>query len=112
MSPKPETAEPIKIVCRNSDFEANLQVDVVVNNMLAISNTRLLRDYASVDVRLKKLIFIVKHWAKRRQVQDASLNMTAPSQIFDRPLLRYHECWLSRLHPSVNILHQSLKYPY
>lgn len=49
-----------------------LQVDVVVNNMLAIVNTKLLKDYAAIDSRLMKLVFIVKHWAKRRQASSSS----------------------------------------
>ena len=42
-----------------------------MNNILAIVNTKLLRDYMEVDGRLLKLAFIVKHWAKRRQVNDS-----------------------------------------
>lgn len=47
------------------------QVDLTVNNLLALVNTKLLRDYAAIDERLVQLVFIVKHWAKRRQVNDA-----------------------------------------
>ena len=50
---------------------AFLQVDVTVNNILAIVNTKLLRDYASIDVRLQQLVYVVKHWAKQRQVNDS-----------------------------------------
>ena len=42
-----------------------------INNMLALVNTKLLRDYASLDPRLRQLVFVVKHWAKRRGVNDA-----------------------------------------
>lgn len=48
-----------------------MQVDVTVNNILAIVNTKLLRDYAAVDDRLLQLVFVVKLWAKRRQVNDS-----------------------------------------
>ena len=47
------------------------QVDVTVNNILAIVNTKLLGDYGACDERLLKLSFVVKHWAKRRQVNDS-----------------------------------------
>jgi hypothetical protein len=43
-------------------------VDITVNNILAIVNTKLLSDYVQIDERLVQLCYIVKHWAKRRQV--------------------------------------------
>ncbi len=46
------------------------QVDVTLNNTLAIINTKLLADYCAIDGRLTQLAFIVKHWAKRRQVRQ------------------------------------------
>ena len=48
-----------------------LQVDVTVNNILAIVNTKLLKDYGAIDERLLQLVFVVKLWAKRRQVNDS-----------------------------------------
>ncbi len=42
---------------------------MTLNNTLAIINTKLLADYCAIDGRLTQLAFIVKHWAKRRQVQ-------------------------------------------
>ena len=44
-----------------------MQVDITVNNILAIVNTKLLADYVKLDERLLQLCCIVKHWAKRRQ---------------------------------------------
>ena len=54
-----------------------LQVDVTLNNTLAIINTKLLADYCAIDGRLTQLAFIVKHWAKRRQVRCSSLLRSA-----------------------------------
>ena len=48
-----------------------VQVDITVNNILAIVNTKLLRDYAAIDGRLMQLVFVIKLWAKRRQVNDS-----------------------------------------
>ncbi|TYI05713.1 hypothetical protein ES332_A10G108400v1 [Gossypium tomentosum] len=45
-----------------------ISCDICVNNVFAIVNTRLLRDYAKIDVRLRQLAFIMKHWAKSRGV--------------------------------------------
>ena len=51
------------------DFGAcAVQVDITVNNILAIVNTKLLADYVSIDERLLQLCYVIKHWAKRRQV--------------------------------------------
>ncbi|MQL74249.1 hypothetical protein Taro_006591, partial [Colocasia esculenta] len=47
-----------------------LSCDICINNILAVVNTKLLRDYAKIDVRLRQLAFIVKHWAKKRGVND------------------------------------------
>eukprot|EP00192_Tetraselmis_astigmatica_P007397 CAMPEP_0117659414 /NCGR_PEP_ID=MMETSP0804-20121206/6420_1 /TAXON_ID=1074897 /ORGANISM="Tetraselmis astigmatica, Strain CCMP880" /LENGTH=751 /DNA_ID=CAMNT_0005466071 /DNA_START=30 /DNA_END=2284 /DNA_ORIENTATION=- len=45
--------------------------DVTVNNHLACINTKLLFDYASVDPRMRQLVFVVKNWAKKREVNEA-----------------------------------------
>jgi hypothetical protein len=50
---------------------ADTAVDITINNVLPLRNTELLRAYASIDPRLKHLIFIIKHWAKRRGIADA-----------------------------------------
>jgi DNA polymerase sigma len=48
-----------------------IHADVTVNNRLALANTKLLRDYAAVDPRLRQLALAVKLWAKSRRVNDA-----------------------------------------
>jgi len=52
------------------DPETGLSCDICVNNLLAVVNTKLLRDYAQIDRRLRQLAFIVKHWAKIRRVNE------------------------------------------
>ena len=49
-----------------------VQVDITVNNILAIVNTKLLADYVKLDERLLQLCCIVKHWAKRRQASPST----------------------------------------
>ena len=46
------------------------KVDVTVNNALALLNTRLLATYVALDPRLGQLCHVIKHWAKRRSVND------------------------------------------
>ncbi|KAF3787026.1 UTP-RNA uridylyltransferase 1 [Nymphaea thermarum] len=52
------------------DPVTEISCDICVNNALAVVNTKLLHDYAQIDVRLRQLAFIVKHWAKARQVNE------------------------------------------
>ncbi|XP_058086576.1 UTP:RNA uridylyltransferase 1 [Magnolia sinica] len=47
-----------------------ISCDICINNVLAVVNTKLLRDYAQIDARLQQLAFIVKHWAKSRGVNE------------------------------------------
>ena len=51
--------------------EANVDCDICFNNMLAVENTKLLRDYSTIDHRLRQLVLVVKYWAKQRGVNDA-----------------------------------------
>ncbi|KAH9250924.1 hypothetical protein BASA81_011312 [Batrachochytrium salamandrivorans] len=47
-----------------------IECDICVNNPLAIRNTLLLRTYASIDPRVGALVSLVKHWSKRRNIND------------------------------------------
>jgi len=52
------------------DPRRKLSCDICVNNTLALENTRLLGDYASIDPRMRQLVFVVKRWAKQRSIND------------------------------------------
>ncbi|PIN15457.1 Polynucleotide adenylyltransferase [Handroanthus impetiginosus] len=52
------------------DPVTGISCDICINNALAVVNTKLLRDYAQIDARLRQLVFIVKHWAKSRRVNE------------------------------------------
>ncbi|CAL5340165.1 unnamed protein product [Camellia sinensis] len=52
------------------DPVTGISCDICINNLLAVVNTKLLRDYAKIDARLRQLAFIVKHWAKSRGVNE------------------------------------------
>lgn len=53
------------------DPELNIACDMNVNNTLALENTRMLRTYVGIDERVRPLAIIIKHWTKRRIVNDA-----------------------------------------
>ena len=46
--------------------------DISVHNPLALRNSDLLSVYARCDPRVRPLAFIVKHWAKRRKINNAA----------------------------------------
>ncbi|RDX99123.1 UTP:RNA uridylyltransferase 1, partial [Mucuna pruriens] len=52
------------------DPVTGISCDICINNLLAVVNTKLLRDYAQIDSRLRQLAFIIKHWAKSRGVNE------------------------------------------
>ena len=49
-----------------------IECDISLYNILALENTRMLRTYASIDNRVKVLGYVVKEWAKRCDIGDAS----------------------------------------
>lgn len=53
------------------DPELQLRCDMNVNNTLALENTRMIKTYVQVDPRVRPLAMIVKHWTKKRVVNDA-----------------------------------------
>lgn len=57
-------------IVKLKDPVTGISCDICINNVLAVVNTKLLRDYAQIDVRLRQLAFIVKHWAKSRGVNE------------------------------------------
>ncbi|KAJ6002088.1 hypothetical protein N7522_007315 [Penicillium canescens] len=61
------------------DPELRLACDMNVNNTLALENTRMIRTYVEVDDRVRPLAMCVKHWTKRRVLNDAGLGGTLSS---------------------------------
>ncbi|XP_017429290.1 UTP:RNA uridylyltransferase 1 [Vigna angularis] len=52
------------------DPVTGISCDICINKLLAVVNTKLLRDYALIDSRLRQLAFIIKHWAMSRRVNE------------------------------------------
>ncbi|KAI9929883.1 hypothetical protein MW887_011691 [Aspergillus wentii] len=61
------------------DPELRLACDMNVNNTLALENTRMIRTYVEIDERMRPLAMIIKHWTKRRILNDAGLGGTLSS---------------------------------
>ncbi|KAG9237951.1 zinc finger protein-like protein [Amylocarpus encephaloides] len=61
------------------DPELRLACDMNVNNTLALENTRMIKTYVQIDDRVRPLAMIIKHWTKRRIVNDAAFGGTLSS---------------------------------
>ena len=60
------------------DPELCLACDMNVNNTLALENTRMVETYVQIDPRVRPLAMIIKHWTKRRILNDAGKHMIIP----------------------------------
>ncbi|KAI2611844.1 hypothetical protein GGR54DRAFT_341586 [Hypoxylon sp. NC1633] len=61
------------------DPELQLACDMNVNNTLALENTRMIKTYVLIDERVRPLAMIIKHWTRRRIVNDAAFGGTLSS---------------------------------
>ncbi|KAI9852578.1 MAG: hypothetical protein M1838_000232 [Thelocarpon superellum] len=61
------------------DPDLRLACDMNVNNTLALENTRMVKLYVEIDERVRPLAMILKHWTKRRVLNDAALGGTLSS---------------------------------
>lgn len=52
------------------DPELDLNCDLNVNNDLALINTQMVRTYIEMDDRVRPLALIIKHWSKRRIINE------------------------------------------
>ncbi|CAK7269543.1 hypothetical protein SEPCBS119000_003621 [Sporothrix epigloea] len=77
-----------KVVCVSSakvpivriwDPELKLACDMNVNNTLALENTRMILTYVNIDERVRPLAMIIKHWTRRRIINDAAYGQTLSS---------------------------------
>jgi DNA polymerase sigma len=64
---RPKARVPIVAL---TDAKSGLKCDICMCNHLALVNSRLLRCYMLLDPRAKQLAMIVKHWAKRRSINN------------------------------------------
>ncbi|KAF0487821.1 PolyA RNA polymerase cid13 [Gigaspora margarita] len=54
------------------DPTLKLACDINVNNAQALHNTNLIKSYVCLDSRVRPLVMIIKHWAQRRDLNDAT----------------------------------------
>lgn len=52
------------------DPELKLACDLNLNNHVALTNTKMVKTYMQLDERVRPLAMIVKHWTKRRVINE------------------------------------------
>ncbi|KAJ3112282.1 hypothetical protein HDU96_004726 [Phlyctochytrium bullatum] len=57
-------------IVKMRDPVTGIRCDLGFQNNLAIYNTRLLKTYSQIDPRFRELVFIVKYWSKRRNINE------------------------------------------
>ncbi len=55
-------------IVKFEDSTLKFSCDICINNVLALHNTRMIAEYAKIDPRVRQLAYVVKHWAKKRQL--------------------------------------------
>ncbi|CAI8156740.1 MAG: Uncharacterised protein [Methanobacteriota archaeon] len=58
-------------IVKFSDPRSGIDVDISVNNTLALHNTKLLSAYSKLDKRVKELVICIKYWALHRNLSDS-----------------------------------------
>ncbi|KAG0265449.1 hypothetical protein BG011_004669 [Mortierella polycephala] len=54
------------------DPELHLSCDMNINTPLGLLNTKLIKTYVAIDPRVRPFAMIIKHWARRRVLNDAA----------------------------------------
>ena len=70
------------------DPDLRLACDMNVNNTLALENTRMIKTYVEIDYRVRPLAMIIKHWTRRRILNDAGTLFCIILALSLRKLLR------------------------
>ncbi|KAI9743400.1 MAG: hypothetical protein M1818_003247 [Claussenomyces sp. TS43310] len=85
------------------DPELGLACDMNVNNPTALENTRMIKTYVQIDERVRPLAMIIKHWTKRRVVNDAAFGGTLSSYTWICMIINFLQ---TRNPPVLPALHQ------
>ncbi|KAI9793703.1 MAG: hypothetical protein M1816_007598 [Peltula sp. TS41687] len=85
------------------DPELQLACDMNVNNTLALENTRMIKTYVEIDPRVRPLAMVIKHWTKRRVLNEAAFGGTLSSYTWICMILNFLQ---TRQPPILPCLHQ------
>ncbi|ORY04618.1 hypothetical protein K493DRAFT_253366 [Basidiobolus meristosporus CBS 931.73] len=90
-------------IVRMWDPELKLACDMNVNNPIALRNTELVKAYVALDPRVRPLIMIIKHWTKRRVLNDAGVGGTLSTYTWVNIILNFLQM---RTPPILPVLHR------
>ncbi|CAF1482775.1 unnamed protein product [Rotaria magnacalcarata] len=76
-------------IIRATYLQSNIEVDVSLNNILPIENTRLIKMYSDIDPRVGELGFVMKTLAKSQVWNGYGLNKLSSGKLWIE-LLRYY----------------------
>ncbi|KAJ3188157.1 hypothetical protein HDU85_005307 [Gaertneriomyces sp. JEL0708] len=84
-------------ICKFFDPEFELHCDININNPMAIRNTELIRRYAEIDFRFAPLMVVLKHWTRRRALNDAARGGTLSTYCWTMMVINF----LQMRHPPI-----------
>lgn len=58
-------------IIKFEDRVSGLDGDICLNNLLGMENTKLIATYSKIDPRFAPLAFLIKFWAKNRDINHA-----------------------------------------
>ncbi|EGD89475.2 uncharacterized protein TERG_05716 [Trichophyton rubrum CBS 118892] len=79
------------------DPELQVACDMNVNNTLALENTRMIKTYVELDDRIRPLAMLVKHWTKRRILNDADVMSVRHGKLISKEEKGWHLLQNNRL---------------
>ncbi|CAZ79497.1 unnamed protein product [Tuber melanosporum] len=85
------------------DPEYQVACDMNVNSTLALDNTKMIKTYVEIDERVRPLAMIIKHWTKKRVLNDAAGGGTLSSYTWICMILNFLQ---TRDPPILPALHQ------
>ncbi|KAM5449744.1 hypothetical protein McanCB56680_006105 [Microsporum canis] len=83
------------------DPELQVACDMNVNNTLALENTRMVKTYVELDDRIRPLAMLIKHWTKRRILNDAALGGTLSSYTWICLIINFLQTRIPPIVPSL-----------
>ncbi|KAI8988540.1 hypothetical protein BDF20DRAFT_905072 [Mycotypha africana] len=89
-------------IVRLFDPELQLSCDINVNNTLALQNTKMIKTYVALDPRVRPLIMTIKHWTKKRLLNDAANGGTLSSYTWTCLVINFLQ---QRQPPILPVLH-------
>ncbi|KAJ3030140.1 hypothetical protein HDV00_009094 [Rhizophlyctis rosea] len=101
-------------ICKFYDPDL-VNCDINVNNTIALRNTQMIKMYVEIDPRVRPLMMVIKHWTRRRVLNDAAKGGTLSSYCWVMMVLNFlqmrqppilpclHEMYFARLRRDENV---------